>query len=92
MDIDDYVHMLREVFKSTRAGVTPDATWYIRSDVRAKTRDAIISVLKELLPNHRLRKKKAPYTRKTQTALYGDHEPKPGEIDLIYTPKRPTSD
>ena len=24
----------------------------------------------------------------TQTALYGDHEPKPGEIDLLYMPPR----
>ncbi len=85
LDIDKYVHMLRKVFEATKARALDDATWYIRSDARAKTRDAITSVLKELLPDHRLKEKQAPYRSKTQTALYGDHRPKPGEIDLIYT-------
>ena len=92
LDIDEYVDMLRRVFESTKRLTQPDATWYIRSDARIKTKDAITSVLQELLPHHRLRKKLAPYKRKTQTALYGDHEPKPGEIDLVYTPKSPTGD
>ena len=32
--------------------------------------------------------KNAPYPGETQTALYGDHDLKPGEVDFIYTPRR----
>ena len=86
IDIDNYVDMLRGVFAATARRAQPDSTWYIRSDARAKTKDAIQSVLDALLPKHQLEQREAPYKRKTQTALYGDHEPKPGEVDLIYTP------
>ncbi|MCY4653252.1 MAG: DNA methyltransferase [Dehalococcoidia bacterium] len=85
-DIDNYVDMLRGVFAATAKRARTDSTWYVRSDARAKTKDAIQSVLDVLLPNHQLEQLEAPYKRKTQTALYGDHEPKPGEVDLIYTP------
>ena len=87
-DIDNYVDMLVGVFASTAKRARPDSIWYIRSDARAKTKDAIQSVLDALLPNHQLEQREAPYKHKTQTALYGDHEPKPGEVDLIYTPPR----
>lgn len=85
LDIETYVDMLRGVFNATLSRSQHDATWYVRSDARPKTLDAIKSVLRELLPNHHLNEKKAPYLHETQTALYGDHEPKPGEVDLIYT-------
>ena len=85
LDLDSYTEMLRGVFSATLSRAQDDATWYVRSDARPKTLDAIKSVLAELLPNHQFNEKKAPYLNKTQTALYGDHEPKPGEVDLIYT-------
>ena len=84
-DVDIYVDMLKGVFDATLSRSRHDATWYVRSDARSTTLKAIKSVLTELLPNHHLKEKKAPYINKTQTALYGDHEPKPGEVDLIYT-------
>ena len=85
MDIDNYMNMLKGVLSATLGRTRSDAVWYIRSDARPKTKDAITSVLSELLPHHSLRQVQAPYKRKTQTALYGDDEPKPGEVDLIYT-------
>ena len=84
LDIEMYKNMLREVFEATSRRTQRNATWYIRSDARHKTKDAITSVLSELLPEHILEERPAPYQRKTQTALYGDTRPKPGEIDLIY--------
>ena len=84
LDIETYTNMLREVFVVTRRRTQRDARWYIRSDARQKTKDAIMSVLSELLPEHRLEERPAPYRRKTQTALYGDSHQKPGEVDLIY--------
>ena len=86
LDIDSYVDMLKGVFMATIGRVRRDAIWYVRSDARPKTKDAIGDVLAKLLPTHRLQVKDAPYPGRTQTALYGDHALKPGEIDLIYTP------
>ena len=86
LDVESYTEMLESVFGATAQQVRDDAVWYIRSDARVKTKDTITRVLSRLLPHHRLEEKSAPYLRKTQTALYGDAEPKPGEVDLIYTP------
>ena len=86
LDIDTYVEMLKGVFAATLARVRHDATWYVRSDARSKTKDAIGGVLANLLPAHKLQIRDAPYSRNTQTALYGNFDPKPGEVDFIYTP------
>ena len=88
LDVDTYVDMLNGVFVATLARARHDATWYVRSDARPKTKAAIGGVLENLLPTHKLHVRNAPYTRQTQTALYGDSEPKPGEVDFIYTPAR----
>ena len=86
LDIDAYAEMLKGAFTATLAQAHSDATWYVRSDARCKTRQTIQSILGSLLETHELQVRNAPYSRKTQTALYGDDDPKPGEIDLIYTP------
>ena len=88
LDIDTYVDMLKEVFVATLVRLHHDATWYVRSDARPKTKDAIGGILARLLPGHKLQIKNAPYPGKTQTALYGDHNLKPGDVDFIYTPRR----
>lgn len=87
IDEQVYIDMLRNVFIATKQRARHDAVWYIRSDARSKTKNAIKIVLEEILPKHRLTETRAPYFDKTQTALYGDTRPKPGEVDLIYTLK-----
>ena len=88
LDVEKYADMLKGVFGATLSRTHPDATWYVRSDARTKTKTAIKDVLATLLPGHELQETTAPYPGKTQTALYGDHEPKPGEVDLVFTPWR----
>ena len=83
-----YSKMLYKSLRSTHRLAHPNATWYIRSDSRPKTRDIVVRVLAELLPNHRAYCLPAPYSKSTQTALYGDPDPKPGETDLLYVPQR----
>lgn len=85
---DSYSRMLHESLLSTQGLAHPEATWYIRSDSRPKTRDIIIKIMAELLPKHRAYCLPAPYKKSTQTALYGDPNPKPGETDLLYVPRR----
>ena len=81
-----YRHLLRDSFANTRAHTSRNAVWYIRSDARLRTKNVIAAVMAELLPDHRAYESSAPYQKQTQTALYGDHEPKPGEVDLLYMP------
>lgn len=85
---ETYSQMLRESLASTRARTDANTIWYIRSDTRPRTKKAISAVMMELLPDHRSYERPAPYSKLTQTALYGDSEPKPGEIDLLYMPPR----
>jgi len=83
-----YARMLRESMTNTRARTDAQTVWYVRSDARARTRDVIEAVMAEMLPDHRGYYRPAPYRAQTQTALYGDSAPKPGEVDLLYVPPR----
>ena len=85
---ETYRRMLRECLTATKERTHPRTIWYIRSDARLQTKKIITDVMGELLPDHRPYENPAPYPGSTQTALYGDHEPKPGEIDLLYMPPR----
>ena len=82
-----YADMLRKVMAATRGQTKDSATWYIRIDARERTKTILMEVMEDLLPEHSRTEKPAPYKGKTQTALYGDSRPKPGEIDLIYQPR-----
>ena len=88
VDESQYRTMLAECFGATLNRTSPQAVWYVRSDARPKTRQAITSVLDGLLTCHRRYERNAPYKSATQTALYGDTSAKPGEIDLLYLPTK----
>ena len=81
-----YLRMLRESSVSTHSLTDSSTVWYIRSDARARTKDTIAAVMADILPGYRAYELPAPYKKLTQTALYGDLEPKPGEVDLLYMP------
>ena len=82
----EYEQMLRKCLAATKQRAHEETIWYVRSDARIRTKKAISSVMCELLPNHRPYENPAPYSGSTQTALYGDCEPKPGEVDLLFLP------
>lgn len=81
-----YEKTLMGCLKATREQTSPDAVWCVRTDARRRTRDIVVNVLTELLPDHELRESPAPYKKATQTALYGDKSKKPGEVDLYCIP------
>ena len=81
-----YAAMLWQVMSATRDQSKPSAIWYIRIDARERTKTILMQTMKDLLPNHSCIEKPAPYPGKTQTALYCDPRPKPGEVDLIFRP------
>lgn len=81
-----YESMLRSVFQAVLQHASPNAIWYVRTDARNSTLIPTGTILTTLLPHHRAYQRAAPYSRRTQTALYGDTKKKPGEVDLLFYP------
>lgn len=81
-----YRRMLVEVFTSAHAGLDARAVVLVRTDSRVFTRDATAATLRMVWPNHKmLARAEVPW--RSQTALFGDHNCKPGETDLLLLPK-----
>lgn len=81
---ETYRSLLSEVF--TQAAEIMDnkeGRVYVRTDAREFTCNATLEVLKEAFPGWKVATIQRPFARQTQTALYGDKEEKPGEIDIV---------
>ena len=78
-----YSNLLVSAFRKASAYLAPDAVIYVRTGSRSVTYEATTSALSWVFPNHRLVAEDRPYVRPTQTRLFGDHEPKAGEVDLV---------
>ena len=83
---EKYETMLDGVVRAARDRARSDAVWYLRVDARERTLAVVRRVTAALLPAHRRYERPSPSPRRTQTALYGDHSVKPGDIDLVYVP------
>ena len=82
---EEYANLLLEVFANAKKLLARDATIYVRTDRRRQTLTTTLRVLTEVFPLHSLRQVARPYTRPTQTRLFGPSEPRVGEMDLILT-------
>jgi hypothetical protein len=78
-----YSKLLVTAFRKASAYLAQDAVIYIRTGSRPVTYDATVLALSRVFPNHHLLAEDRPYVRPTQTRLFGDHEPKVGEVDLV---------
>lgn len=78
-----YRDLLLLVFSESARLLKRNATIYVRTDARSFTRKTTKEVLKEVFPRKTIREVRRPFLRNTQTALFGDDEDKPGEVDLI---------
>ena len=85
-DLNAYRRMIRNVFKTTAQRTNSETVWLVRSDARNRTFDVISAALAEIAGDRHTYTRAAPFKKSTQTALYGDQTPKPGEIDLLLTP------
>ncbi len=83
----DYHELLAGVFGGAAPLMSNDAVIVVRTDARQFTLSATVEALQTAFPNKALHKEERPLKKKTQTALYGDTSPKPGEVDIIMTPK-----
>lgn len=82
---EKYRTMLHEVFAASQRLLTDDATIYVRTDSREFTLFSTLTILRTLWPDRKI------YWRSdvniaSQTVLFGDHAPKPGETDLVALP------
>lgn len=78
-----YVHLLESVFGASVGMLSPNATLYVRTDAREYTRTTTEAILRRLFPRKEMEIIERPYTKKTQTSLFGDAQAKPGEVDMI---------
>lgn len=78
-----YRRLLIGVFERAARLLTPDAIIYVRTDCREPTLSITRQSLKAAFPMHRLRQIKRPVQGKTQTRLFGNGDPRAGEVDLI---------
>ena len=81
---EGYENLLREVFTNAKKVLARDATIYVRTD-RRQTLTTTLRALTEVFPLHNLKQVAQPYTRPTQTRLFGPSQPRAGEMDLILT-------
>ena len=79
----EYRRLLEKVFQGCAENLTNDAVVYIRTDARQFTLETTCEILKETFPKKYMYMVGRPFTKATQTALYGDKTTKPGEIDII---------
>jgi len=77
-----YETLLRQVFSKVAQVMKDDSTIFVRTDNRQFTRQITLTILKEVFPNKSILESEST-PEISQTALYGDKSPKPGEVDII---------
>lgn len=78
-----YHELLSKVFEKAAKVMDPEGIIYIRTDARKFTFQTTMRVLELNFPDWKCKVFNEPYTRQTQTALFGDRELKPGDKDII---------
>lgn len=78
-----YRTLLNSVFGTCARIMKDTATIYVRTDARPFTYGATMEALRLAFPGKRFSCVPRPFTRSTQTALFGDKTEKPGEVDIV---------
>lgn len=82
-----YHRLLATTFHRCARAMAKNAVAYVRADARSFSRATITESLERSFPDKQIRVVPQPYSKDTQTSLYGDKAEKPGEIDIILQPK-----
>jgi DNA methylase len=80
-----YRLLLANVFGGAAKLMTPESMVYVRTGLGKETYETTVQTLREVFPGHKLETKARPYSKPTQTRLFGDTGVKKGEIDIILT-------
>jgi hypothetical protein len=78
-----YHALLQRVFCAAARLATRDVVVYVRTGKQRATYGPTRAALRKAFPQHRIYRRLRPFTRPTQTSLFGDHREKAGELDLI---------
>jgi len=81
-----YHRLLTTVFAQASRLVRSDGFVYVRTDCREPTLTITKQALKTAFPRHQLRRINRPIRGKTQTRLFGNGDPRLGEVDLLLSP------
>lgn len=81
-----YKKLLKDVFSTTRSLLKDDATVITRTDRRKFTLETTAYTLVDIWPEHQIYGRASIPSKPSQTALFGDTEVKPGEVDLLLLP------
>jgi len=81
-----YRRLLGTVFERASRLIKPDGIVYVRTDRREPTLTLTKQALRLAFPNHELRRINQPIHGKTQTRLFGNGDPRLGEVDLLLVP------
>jgi hypothetical protein len=82
-----YRQLLLDVFSKSVPLLHEDAIIYVRTDAREFTRTTTETILRQQFPHKQIDIQERPYNKTTQTSLFGDDSSKPGEVDVILSPK-----
>lgn len=81
---ENYRSLLERTFTVAAPKLRRDSIVFVRIDAREYVLKTTKEVLRKVFPKKRLTTKASPLgERRTQTALFGDKEEKPGEVDII---------
>lgn len=78
-----YRQLIESVFTDSKSLLSRHATIYIRTDARDFTLTTTEEILRRLFPHKEMEIIERPYTKRTQTSLFGDVQTKPGEVDIV---------
>ena len=80
---DEYIDLLEAVFETSAELMRKDSVIYVRTDAREFTLDVTLDALRDAFPKKKMRIEMHPLKKLSQTGLFGDKSPKPGEVDVI---------
>lgn len=81
-----YKDLLDSVFKAAAKILRKDAVIYVRTDKREPTISITRQALMNAFPEHRWQRRDRPLKGPSQTRLFGNEDPRLGEIDFILKP------
>jgi hypothetical protein len=85
-NLGEYKELLESVFVGAAKILRNDAVVYVRTDKREPTVSITREALRKAFPRHRLQRRDQPLKGKSQTRLFGNDDPRLGEVDFILKP------
>ncbi|MFQ5729996.1 MAG: hypothetical protein ACE5GN_06515 [Waddliaceae bacterium] len=80
---EDYYNLLDNVFGNCAVLMDKKSTIYVRTDKREFTFNSTLEILQRHFPKHKTEISDKPFTKRTQTEMFGNSSVENGEVDII---------